>query len=152
RIITVKAEVTVSGKTYSVTQAVSFGNGPLSAFKAPVGTSSYLTWSEAYQACNGSPYTGVDPTYWTANNYVGGGKMPTRQEYQAVSRKDTYWSFENPNPNAQGAAFAAGWPEEAYWTGEASGGGGAYCVILRDGRAIDQSISSNNKYAVACRR
>jgi hypothetical protein len=148
RIITVRSEVTITGTTYSATQDVSFGNGPLSVFNAPVGTSSpYLTWYEAYQACNGSAYTG-NPSDWSSGEDVGGGKMPTIAVYQAVSPRS------NPNPEAQGAASAAGWPgewpREFYWTGEAQSGGAAAYVRLRDGTDSGQSVNGTN--AVACRR
>jgi hypothetical protein len=155
----VKAEVTISGTTSSVTRDVSFGNGPLSVFNAPVGTASpYLAWDQAYQICNGSPYTGDYSTGWSSGAYVGGGKMPTRAEYQAVSPYNvpSMWPIENPNSAAQGAAVAAGWPTGGpyYWTGEASNPGYAFYVRLHDGYggSINLDPSFGAKYPVACRR
>jgi hypothetical protein len=116
RIITVLAVVTIDGTDYTATRDVSFGNGPLSVFNAPVGTTSPMTWGEAYQACNASVYTG-NPSGWSYGDYVGGPKMPTRAEYLAVSPS----SSPNPNTAAQGAAFAAGWPENLYWANDAIG-------------------------------
>jgi hypothetical protein len=175
RVITVQAKVTIGGTDYyTVPQAVSFGNGPLAVFKAPVGTSSpYLTWDEAYahSDCNNTSYPGTDHSAasgWSNGNYVGGaysgggvstnvpssGKMPTRAEYQAVSARDTSWGNTNPNLNAQGAAcaagWAAGWPNYWYWTGEAEKGNFACDVPLHDG-SLGGSIV-NTFYPVACRR
>jgi hypothetical protein len=155
RVITVKATVTVGGTTYSVTQDVSFGNGPLSVFRAPVGTTSpYLTWDEAYQACNGTAYpNGSDHTNgWNSGTYVGGGKMPTRAEYQAVSPYNvpSGGTIYNPNTAAQGAAVAVGWPYGSYWTGEAYGAVNAFDVHLGVGDAYWLNVS--NRIPVACRR
>ncbi|MDR3176846.1 MAG: inverse autotransporter beta domain-containing protein [Desulfovibrio sp.] len=153
RVITVQAKVNIGGTDYTATQAVSFGNGPLYVFRAPLGTSSpYLTWDEAYQACNGSVYpNGSDHTTgWTSGTYVGGGKMPTRVEYQAVSPIDTAWGHTNPNSNAQGAAVAAGWPDNRYWSGEAFGADIAFHVLVFDG--YDNGGLVGLHFPVACRR
>jgi hypothetical protein len=153
RVITVKAEVTIGGTTYSVTQDVSFGNGPLSVFKAPVGTTSpWLTWDEAYQACNNSAYTGDYSTGWHKGAYVGGGKMPTLTEMQAVSSYYTGGTIDNPNTDAQGAAFAAGWRNVHYgfWTGDARFRGFLYIVNPTSGYDGWQQVY--NHFPVACRR
>jgi hypothetical protein len=153
RVITVKAEVLIGGTTYSVTQAVSFGNGPLSVFNAPMGTSSpYLDWDESYQACNGTayPYGPDHSTGWTSEAYVGGGKMPTRAEMQAVSPYYTGGTTYNPNTAAQGAGVAAGWPGYVYWSGEAYGADDAFYVGLDDGRGDWYFVSGHSP--VACRR
>jgi hypothetical protein len=172
RIVTVQAKVTIGGTDHTATQAISFGKGPLSVFLAPVGAfSPSLTWEEAYNACNGAnayATRSVAPSAWKIlgttypANYVGGstpgtddGKMPTRAEYHAVSAIDTYpWGYTNPNVNAQGAAFAAGWPLvwplSVYWTGEAYGAVYAYGVYLLDG--IDVGPGDSARLAVACRR
>ncbi|MDR0378523.1 MAG: hypothetical protein LBI62_01005 [Candidatus Accumulibacter sp.] len=114
RTITVFAKVTIDGKNYySKLADVSFGDGPLSVFDAPVDK---LNWAGAYDACNGTGSyfaDGVDPSSWGSGTYVGGknavsGKMPTHEEYQAVSPLSPDIN-PNPNNNAQGAAFAAGW-------------------------------------------
>jgi hypothetical protein len=156
RVITVQAKVTIGGTDYIATRDVSFGKGPLSVFKAPVGTSSpRLTWAEAYDACNGSgKYVsdGVDPSTWTNGAYVGGVKMPTVVEYQAVSPIDTAFtpSFNNPNTAAQGAALAAGWPYFWNWAGEAELADNAFYVSLRDGFDFGGTVSF--RFPVACRR
>jgi hypothetical protein len=149
REITVQAEVNIGGTSYLATQVVSFGNGPLSVFTAPSGN---LTWNAAYQECNGTPYPGGSDhtTGWSGGAYVGGGKMPTRVEYQAVSPIDTTWSYTNPNSYAQGAAFAAGWPVVTYfWTGEASGADKAFVVTVDDG-SINDDINVSSNQPVAC--
>jgi hypothetical protein len=91
-------------------------------------------------------------TGWTSGAYVGGGKMPIRTEYQAVSPIDTVPNgYTNPNSNAQGAAFAAGWPTFWFWTGEAYGADGAFVVILDDGYdGIGDYVG--DRLPVACRR
>jgi hypothetical protein len=160
RVITVQAKVTIGGTDYIAKRDVSFGNGPLSVFKAPVGTTSpYLTWDEAYQACNGTAYSGDHSTGWTSGAYVGGGKMPTRAEYQAVSPYNvpTAWSTTyNTNTAASGAAIAAGWPAQWtvhfywYWTGEADVADVALYVRLDVGDDDAETVSSH--YPVACRR
>ena len=79
-----------------------------------------------------------------------GGKLPTRAEYQAVAPIDTSWTFTNPNSNAKGAAFAAGWPADRYWTGEAGGATFAFNVGLVDGSGGGDLVVI--PYRVACRR
>ena len=154
RSITLQAKVTLSGTEYTATQVVSFGNGPLSVFRAPDATS--RNWAAAYQHCNGSAPSGTDvPSTWTvADNgvYHGGGQLPTRAEYQAVAPIDTRYGFTNPNGNAKGAAYAAGWPDSyyRYWTGEAYGAGSAFYVRLGDGYVYGFSVGSGRR--VACRR
>jgi hypothetical protein len=76
--------------------------------------------------------------------------MPIRTEYQAVSAIDTTWGYTNPNPNAQGAAVAAGWPNYYYWSGEAYGAVGAFLVRLVGGDGVGVNVSSH--LPVACRR
>jgi hypothetical protein len=119
-------------------------------FKAPVGTSSPLNWDEAYRVCNGTVYSGDHSTGWTSGAYVGGGKMPTRAEYQAVSPYYTGGTVYSDNPNAQGAAWAAGWPDRWHWTGEAGGADYAFGVYLIDGDVNGYNVSYN--FPVACRR
>jgi hypothetical protein len=166
RVITVEAKVNIGGNDYTDTRNVSFGNGPLSVFKAPVGTTPQTNWNAAYQYCNdNSPYPGTDHTAasgWANGAYVGGdytdgvstnnpasGNMPTRAEIQAVSHSST----QNPNPisAAQGAAFAAGWPNSEYYgTGEASGEKTTYRTYLSNGYAVWHHDSGYNY--MACRR
>jgi hypothetical protein len=153
RVITVEARVTFGGTDYTASQTVSFGTGPLVVFKAPVGTSSGLTWKEAYKACNGTEYNGTDPSNWNQNDVVGGSGMMKRVEYQAVSAYNvpSNWTVLNPNTNAQGAAVAAGWPDTGYWRGEAYGVSYAFLVNVPDGNAGNgDSIDSHQP--VACRR
>jgi hypothetical protein len=137
RVITVKAEATIGATTHSVTQDVSFGNGPLSEFKAP---DEYLTieslpsFEDAYNLCNGANRfntDGVNPNSWTQGSYVGGGKMPTSAQMLAVSIPSA------DNSVGQGAAYAAGWDPGSrrwwWWTGEASAVYYAFLVALHAG-------------------
>jgi hypothetical protein len=150
REITIQAKVNIGGTDYTATQPVSFGNGPLSVFRATVGMA--MTWDNAYQTCNGTAYPSADhSTGWSSGTYVGGGKMPTRVEYQAVSPYNVPpgWT-NNPNTAAQGAAVAAGWPSNYYWSGEANGADLAFIVGLDDGNVSWDSVSYYRP--VACRR
>ncbi|MDR2123486.1 MAG: Ig-like domain-containing protein [Desulfovibrio sp.] len=161
RILTVKAEVTISGITYSATQDVSFGKGPLSKFTAPAEYLEYaplLTFREAYVLCNGAgkyDSDGVDSSNWKNGDYVGGkdkdsGKMPTVDEMRAISPP----SQRNGDANAQGAAYAAGWDPDApswWWTGEAGGALDAFFVDLYDGDA-GYGLVVGSHAPVACLR
>ena len=148
RTITIQAKVNISGTDHTVTQAVTYGNGPLSVFKAPDSTN--RTWDMAYQLCNSSAYSGDHSAGWSSGAYVGGGKMPTRAEYQAVAPVDTRYSYTNSNAAAQGAAYAAGWPYSLYWTGEALGADYAFGVYLVDGNSFGFVVGYDLR--VACRR
>ena len=149
RVITLRATAQVDGADRSITQAVSFGNGPLSVFRAPDGTT--RNWRDAYQYCNNvAPSGDDDPANWgsvTPGDYHGGGKLPKVVEYQAVS---SFNSTYNPNGNAKGAAYAAGWPDDYYWTGEANDTVNAFFVYLDDGYDHGSYVGSSTH--VACRR
>ena len=153
RTITVKATVTVDSMAYSATQVVSFGDGPLSVFKAPVYN---LTFEQAYNECNGvERYVadGVAPSTWSIlaqGDYVGGGKIPSRVELQRVSNTDTQWGATNPE-NGLGAAYAAGWSGYWYWTGEVRSTHDVFGVVVVDG---DGGNGGNvgDSGRVACRR
>jgi hypothetical protein len=116
-----------------------------------------LNWDTAYQACNNSPYGGNHATGWSTYAYVGGGKMPSREEIERVSNTDfSVWGFANPQ-TGQGAALAAGWPDAlaySYWTGEAGNAPTkAYLVDLMDGsNASKQADDPGVLRPVACRR
>jgi hypothetical protein len=133
REITVKAEVIIHGPTYSVTmRTVSFSKGPLSAFKAPVGTVPPESRTAAGQTCNGNE------------------NLPTSAELKVVSRYDS--SQSGSAPSAQGAAIGAGWPTQRYWAREYTSGDhtGAYVVDLSNGYTFGNSIGTPHR--VVCRR
>ncbi|MDR2820398.1 MAG: hypothetical protein LBB60_07715, partial [Desulfovibrio sp.] len=107
------------------------------------------TWAQAYDDCNGSgryASDGVNPSIWGSlaqGAYVGGGKMPTRAELQAVSGSG--------NGGEQGLPYTAGWTSVWFWTGEAHTGGYAFVVLLDDGIGLGgRSVSDYGP--VACRR
>ena len=112
RTVTVKASIVIDGATVSQTATVSFGPGPLSVFAgAPKGTK---TWADAATACGGIPGNLSSATYQRGTN------LPTQGELQAVAGSGS--------GGKQGAAHAAGWPDDGYgagwfyyWTGEANG-------------------------------
>jgi hypothetical protein len=160
RVITVQAKVCADAE-YTASQAVSFGKGPLSVFRAAPGDV-IRTWPESYKHCNGSVYPG-DPSTWNSTDWVGGDHMPTRAQLQAVSAYNVPpgWGIAgNPNIAAQGAAWAAGWgaggdAEYGVWTGEASDAGRARYVFLDDGsdiydngNIIEESV--DEKYYAVC--
>jgi hypothetical protein len=66
------------------------------------------------------------------------------------------WTIYNPNSNAQGAAFAAGWPDNKWWwwTGEAVAASYAFYVYLLDGYdGYDgYGLDVDSDAPVACRR
>ena len=151
RSITIQAKVTIDDTDYTVTQTVTYGNGPLSVFKAPDSTN--RTWDQAYQLCNGSAYTGDHITDWSPGAYVGGAKMPTRAEVHAVSSGDSRFIFPNTKPATHGAAFAAGWPFNFYWTGETFFPGDAFYVGIYNGVGMGCDVSTGStSWRVACRR
>lgn len=154
RSITISATATVDSAARTVSQVVSFGNGPLSVFNAPDNTP--RTWAQAYQYCNGSAPSGMDdPANWTVTNngqYHGGGRLPTDTEYQAVAAIDTrFTGGPNPNGNAKGAALAAGWRVFYYWTGEVFDQNYAINVTASAGIASSGYVDYNSG-RVACRR
>ena len=138
RKVTVQASVTApDGQTYTQTQELDFGAGPLSKFdltqtSGAVGSGN---WDAAYLACNGTTYTGDHSTGWTLNAYVGGpggkgtdsatGKMPIRDELVAVSGGGS-------RPEAY---LAAGWPGNFYWTGDANHAHNAFILNVSVGHA-----------------
>jgi hypothetical protein len=80
---------------------------------------------------------------------VGGGKMPSAAEVQAVS----VYSGYNANTDAQGTAYAAGWPVDDYylWIGEADDPDYARDVNFRIGDVNYMYILDEDSYVV-CRR
>lgn len=141
RTVTLRASVIISGTAYTVDQAVTFGDGPLNVFKTP--ESGTMDWDTAYNACNGSTYLGANHTTgWSSGAVVGGTKMPSRTELQAVSASGS--------GGLKGAGFAAGWPDDWYWTGEAYGANRAFVVGLDVGYDIGNLVGINDR--VACRR
>lgn len=128
RTVLLRAYAVYEGKEYSAEAAVDFGKGPLSVFAAPLPQP--VTWLELYAICNGEPYSG-DPEAWEVGiGMVGGGKMPSMQQVQAVSMPAEY----NQLPSAMGAAVVAGWPrDKRYWNGRAVMKGRASHVNLMDG-------------------
>jgi hypothetical protein len=114
RTVIVSATAEYNGIIFSAEQKVVFGNGPLSLFAAPL--SNPVTWLELYEICNGEPYQG-NPADWEIGiGVVGGGKMPSLKQMQAISMPSEY----NRAPNAIAAAVVAGWPtDRRYWTSRA---------------------------------
>ncbi|MDR3629512.1 MAG: inverse autotransporter beta domain-containing protein [Desulfocapsaceae bacterium] len=122
RDITVQAAVTINGQLYTATRLTTFGSGPLSVFAGPP-SSSQLLWTDAYNYCNGTAYTGNPAAWTTASGYVGAPKMATVAQLRAVA-------FSTLSLSAYGAAYAAGWPHNVVWSGEASDANSAYQVNL----------------------
>ncbi|MGJ3524325.1 inverse autotransporter beta domain-containing protein [Nitratidesulfovibrio sp. D1] len=151
RNVTIRATVHLDGEDRTVSQAVSYPDGPLAVFRAPApGHAVYGAWTLAYSHCNGAAYPG-DPGTWTAGGYVGGGKLPTAAELHAVMPATSGWG-SNPDPTGKGAALAAGWDHGYYYaTGEAHSSGYIYGVLSNSGGTDSLNIYSDLVRA-ACRR
>ena len=113
RTVTVTATVEYNGQWYTAEEkTVTFGNGPLSVFKKPLGS---MSWTSAEAQCSA---------------------LPSTAELRAVAGPSRF----NTDPNARGAAFAAKWPDDrsgsgwfCYWAGELFGSVGAEFVDLHLG-------------------
>lgn len=138
RTVTVTATVEYNGQSYTAEEKrVTFGDGPLSVFKMPLG---YMTWKEAAQTCGSLP-SDFSPGYHGETN------LPRREELQAVS---------GPGDGGYGAAFAAKWPDDRgngwdYWTGELGGSISAKVVNLVNGYVGGRDQDDDFPVAV-CRR
>jgi hypothetical protein len=163
RTVTVKAEVTIDGTPYTKEIDVSFGPGPLSRFYAPVQNK---LWMEAYEECNGGnsyPDQGNHPGYpaspadWSGGIYVGGGDdfaggsggLPFVSELQKV------FGYSFGYSDNKGAALAAGWSSDEYWTGQSiKYANEVYYVPLYGEPRGDASDPFSYPYRkrVACRR
>ena len=124
RTVVLKAAMTINGTPTEKTINVSFGAGPLSVFKSkPEGS---MNWANAGNTCGiaGDPNT---------PGYQASTKLPTQAQLQNIAGSGS--------GGKQGAAHAAGWPDDGngsgwfyYWTGEAVGDGHyAWLVHLNDG-------------------
>jgi hypothetical protein len=126
RTVTVKAFMDIDGKRQEAAVQVHFGPGPLSVFAgAPKGS---MTWASAARVCGGAPGNVHQRGHQPAT------KLPTMAQLQNVAGSGL------GNNGKQGAAYAAGWPDDlggrgyfCYWTGYAVGGGHARYVFLDDG-------------------
>ena len=144
RTVTVKAEVRVNGTPCTATQTVSFGAGPLAVFAGKPGRGG-LTWDDAARTCGGTPGDADTPGYQPET------RLPTKAQLIAVSGRRKGGQY--------GAAHAAGWPDPAegtgndifaYWTGEASGDGGAWMVSLDDGGSVQALVDINGNAIAVC--
>ena len=139
RSVTVKAVMTIGGQQKEGTAQVTFGPGPLSVFKGkPIGS---MDWENAGSKCGSKGDLNI-PGYQPAT------KLPTIAQLQNVSGTNA--------GGRQGAAHAAGWPDDTYgngwfvyWTGEAYGDGiGARYVFLDDGGAAWTYATGTDPVAV----
>ena len=131
RTVTVTATVEYNGQWYTAEEkTVTFGNGPLSVFKKPLGS---MSWTSTEAQCSA---------------------LPSTAELRAVAGPSRF----NTDPNARGAAFAAKWPDDrsgsgwfCYWAGELFGSVGAEFVDLHLGDVGGYSQFNDVPVAV-CRR
>jgi hypothetical protein len=201
RIIRLKIETTVAGRSYSETTFVSFGKGPLSVYNQPP-SAQKMIWAKA--DCLETPTVESDPPVsiftelrnpedFPAAEYCGGtvhvgpsditvngslpnykidfakgiklghwsnidqgsigyyaitSRLPTVSQLLAVSRYDTE---HNPTVKRKGAALAAGWPGDDYWSGE------LFCY--QDGKFVGKYVCLSNgndkkesELSLSCRR
>jgi hypothetical protein len=144
RTVTVKASMVIDGKTVSETATVSFGDGPLSVFGAAPTASDRLTWAAASSKCGtvGNPNI-VD--------YQPSTNLPRQEHLRAVA---------GPGEGGQGAAHAAGWPEDGhlppdyqfrYWSGEPMMSNMIYFIRLDNGDWDYAFVSEADSVAVCLR-
>ena len=147
RTVTVRASVTVGGNTYTADQAITFGAGPLSAFKLPSGGAVGQTvWANAFPISGATAFPaaalcgGSGNTTWTGGNYSSTTKLPTITQLQAVSTSGS----------GNSAWQAAGWPSGDYWTGELFDIDRALAVYVSSG--FNGSYLLNNSFRMVCGR
>lgn len=140
RTVTVKASIVIDGTTVSQTAPVSFGAGPLSVFGTAPTASDRMNWADAGDHCGSAGNL-------NSAGYQASTKLPTQTQLQNVAGSGS--------GGKQGAAHAAGWPDDGYgfgwfnyWTGEADGGGGARVVLLYDGGFGWAGATGDNPVAV----
>jgi hypothetical protein len=128
RTVAVQAKVTI-GADYTVTQNVTFGDGPLADFAGPLAPSVTI-WLNAVDSCGGDSST----INTTIPGYKTDSYLPQVATLQNVAKG-----------SGKGAAYAAGWDTVAvnYWTGEIATAGRAHYVVLSSGIGI---YSENTGY------
>jgi hypothetical protein len=129
RTVAIQAKVTIASADYTVTQNVTFPNGPLAAFAGPPKDAA-MSWLNAADACGTSAVDTTTPGYRDAT------KLPLVVTLQSVAKT-----------SGKGAAYAAGWHTVAanYWTGVIASQGKANYVVLSSGIGI---YSANTAYSV----
>lgn len=110
RSIRVKAETTVDGTPYSVTQIVTFGDGPLAKMRLPDSSPGEVPtstgWDNAVNLCGG---TAVNADLITSAGYINASNLPEVNDLQAALG------------GGNSAYLAAGWRQSiSYWSGNAS--------------------------------
>lgn len=131
RTVTVTATVEYGEQTYTQTTTVSFGDGPLSVFAGPP-LPGGKTWANAATYCKGTPGDASQ-----AGVYQRKTNLPEIVHLTAVSGGSGY-----------GAAFAAGWLNAWYWSGQAYGGDDAWVVYLVHGDELWTSVGFVSSLAV----
>ena len=132
RKVTMTAEVSMYGKSFTARKEFTFGAGPLSVFAGAPKRS--MTWKAAVSACGG---TGSLNT----SGYQRSTNLPSEEQLLAISAETGNYAY-----------LAAGWYYLGwflYWTGETDGlGSDAKFVVLDLGRD-DWCSAAYDDYVVA---
>ncbi|MCL2123061.1 MAG: hypothetical protein FWH34_03120 [Desulfovibrionaceae bacterium] len=150
RVVRVRASMNIGGTVHSQTIDVSFGKGPLSVFRnKPLGP---MSWVKAGNACGAvDDPDALGPQDSTKSKGIPEG-IPTHlgnlalkgSGYQNSTKLPTIDQLRNVAASngsvGRGAAFAAGWPDDAngkgwflYWTRGTDGFGRAMFMYLPSG-------------------
>jgi hypothetical protein len=150
RVVEVSATITIDGSPRTFTGTVSFGDGPLAAFRLPSGEGGYVgnaQWANASPISNASSLPAADMcganpsgyTSWNGGDHSGDTNLPTRAEL---------WTVAGGSGN--GAWLAAGWRAYLYWSGELDDDSVAYDVYVVYGSSTSYG-SLDDTYSVVCR-
>lgn len=148
RAVTVRASVIVDGSTYTVDQPLTFGRGPMSAFRLADGANvGQAQWANARPISAASSFPaaqlcgGSGSNSWADGDHSGPTNLPTRAEFRAVSVGSGNEAWK-----------AAGWPStDFYWTGELFNVLSARFMNINNGASNLYSTVLSN-FMVVCRR
>jgi hypothetical protein len=157
RTVIVKATIDGMPGVESDPLEVRFGAGPLSVLRIPGGGSvpfagwadegniSYSTSLPAAELCVKTSVSVDIIQSWAIDSFpadhIDVTGLPSHEELQNVA---------SGSSGKQGAAFAAGWPYDYFWTGELNNAGNANAVYLGPGWATGRGVHVMSP--VVCRR
>jgi hypothetical protein len=151
RVVEVSATITIDGLPKTFTGTVSFGAGPLAAFRLPPGEGGYVgnaQWANTYPISNATSLPAAvmcdaNPsgyTSWNGGDHSVDTNLPMRADLRTVAVG-----------SGNGAWLAAGWRASYYWSGELDDVSFAYYVYVENGNTIGRGVLGN-PYGVVCRR
>lgn len=142
RTVTVKALATVDGTPYSVSQTVTFGNGPLSKMRLPGSSPGEVPtstgWDNAVNLCGG---TAVNADLIASAGYINASNLPEVNDLQAALG------------GGNSAYLAAGWTSGiGYWSGNASSVAPGRARYASSSSGSGDRDATNTGTAFVCRR